>query len=53
MSALFMDVNPIPVKEALRMMGYDCGICRLPLVEMDDSAKQKLASVLKTYGLIR
>ncbi|ARP50327.1 MULTISPECIES: 4-hydroxy-tetrahydrodipicolinate synthase [Caproicibacterium] len=52
MDALFMDINPIPVKEALRMMGYDCGICRLPLVEMDDAAKKELASVLKRYGLI-
>lgn len=53
MDALFMDVNPIPVKEALRLMGIDCGICRLPLVEMDSAAKQKLAAVLKTYGLIQ
>lgn len=53
MDALFMDVNPIPVKEALRLMGIDCGICRLPLVEMDSAAKQKLAGVLKTYGLIQ
>lgn len=52
MNALFMDVNPIPIKEALRMMGYDCGICRMPLTEMDDSAKQKLAAVLKQYELI-
>lgn len=53
MDALFMDVNPIPVKEALRLMGIDCGICRLPLVEMDSAAKQKLAAVLKTYELIQ
>ncbi|WOC30996.1 MULTISPECIES: 4-hydroxy-tetrahydrodipicolinate synthase [Caproicibacterium] len=52
MSALFMDVNPIPVKEAMRMLGYDCGICRLPLIEMEPEAKEKLAAVLQAYGLL-
>lgn len=53
MTALFMDVNPIPVKEAMHMMGYDCGICRLPLIEMKQNEKDKLAAVLKVYGLIQ
>ncbi|MCH3972015.1 MAG: 4-hydroxy-tetrahydrodipicolinate synthase [Oscillospiraceae bacterium] len=52
MDALFMDINPIPVKEAMRMMGFDCGICRLPLVEMDDAAKAKLFAALKAYKCI-
>ena len=52
MDALFMDVNPIPVKEALNMMGYSCGRCRLPLTDMTDCGKEKLRAVLKKYNLI-
>ena len=52
MDALFMDVNPIPVKEALSMMGYDCGECRLPLASMGSSAKETLRTILKKYQLI-
>jgi 4-hydroxy-tetrahydrodipicolinate synthase len=40
--ALFSEVNPIPVKEALNIIGYDYGVPRLPLVKMSDSASQKL-----------
>jgi len=53
MNALFMDVNPIPVKEAMNMLGFDCGECRLPLASMSDSAKVDLADTLKKYKLIR
>lgn len=52
MEDLFMDVNPIPVKEAMNMMGMECGPCRLPLCEMSLAAKEKLAAALKKYGLI-
>ncbi len=52
MDAMFMDVNPIPVKEALNMMGLKAGPCRLPLVEMSGKAKENLAQVLKKYGLL-
>ena len=38
-NALFVDVNPIPVKEAMNMMGLDVGACRLPLYEMTEEAK--------------
>ncbi len=51
-NALFMDVNPIPVKEALNQMGFAVGDCRLPLYEMSDEMKQKLSAVLKKHGLI-
>ncbi len=51
-NALFMDVNPIPVKEALNQMGFGVGDCRLPLYEMSDEMKQKMTSVLKRYSLI-
>ena len=53
MNDLFMDVNPIPVKEAMNMMGFQCGPCRMPLVEMSDAAKAKLKDCLRRYGLIQ
>ncbi len=50
--ALFSDVNPIPVKEALNQMGFDVGMCRLPLYEMEEKAKQHLRDVLTRHHLI-
>lgn len=50
--ALFLDVNPIPVKQAMRAMGYDVGPCRLPLCDMDTTNAEKLYQVLKQYQLI-
>ena len=51
--ALFLDVNPIPVKQAMRAMGYHVGPCRLPLCDMDVTMEEKLYSVLKQYGLLK
>ncbi len=51
-NALFSDVNPIPVKEALNMMGYACGDCRLPLYPMTDSGKEALREQLKKHNLV-
>jgi len=51
-NALFCDVNPIPVKEALRQMGYPVGGYRLPLCEMDDSPKKQLIDALRSHNLI-
>lgn len=45
--ALFSEVNPIPVKAALNMIGYDFGTPRLPLVEMTVSGKEKLKYEIK------
>ena len=50
--ALFSDVNLIPVKEALNLMGLECGECRLPLTGMEPCAKEKLAAVLAQYHLL-
>lgn len=50
MKALFSDVNPIPVKEAMREIGYEVGSCRLPLCDMEASAKENLKRVLGKYG---
>lgn len=45
--ALFCDVNPIPVKEAMKLIGYDCGGCRLPLGPLPG---EKLAMLRKVLG---
>lgn len=44
--ALFSEVNPIPVKAGLNMIGYDYGIPRLPLIEMSDEGKEILRKTL-------
>ncbi len=49
---LFIDVNPIPVKEALNLMGWNVGECRLPLCAMEEASREKLAASLKKHGLI-
>lgn len=51
-SALFSDVNPIPVKEALNLMGWEVGDCRLPLVRMSEAGQAKLKVAMKNVGLI-
>ena len=44
--ALFSEVNPIPVKTAMKFMGYDCGNCRLPLTDMSSDHAEKLKQIL-------
>lgn len=44
--ALFQEVNPIPVKAAMQMLGYDCGTLRLPLTELEEEHKKSLAKEL-------
>ena len=51
--ALFSDVNPIPVKEALNLMGKAAGPCRLPLVEMTEAARESLKAELIAHGLLQ
>lgn len=43
---LFCEVNPIPVKTAMKLIGYDCGSCRLPLTELSQEKANKLKNVL-------
>lgn len=52
-NALFMDVNPIPVKQAMNMMGFDAGPLRMPLCEMNEASTAKLKAVMEKYGLIK
>jgi len=49
---LFTDVNPVPVKEAMNVMGLEVGGCRLPLYPMEESAKETLVGVLRHHGLL-
>ncbi|MBR2851355.1 MAG: 4-hydroxy-tetrahydrodipicolinate synthase [Anaerotignum sp.] len=51
-SALFCEVNPIPVKTALNLMGYEVGACKLPLCEMEPKNLETLKTAMKNYGLI-
>ena len=51
-SALFREVNPIPVKHALKLAGFDFGIPRLPLVELTDKNKAVLEKAMKEMNLI-
>ncbi len=50
---LFCDVNPIPVKEAVNMIGFKAGHCRLPLIDMTDENKALMKETLMEYGLIK
>lgn len=50
---LFIDVNPIPVKEAMNLMGFKAGECRLPLLKMEQSKIDILAGSMKKTGLIK
>jgi len=49
---LFIDVNPIPVKMALREMGFKVGELRLPLTDMEDSKLAKLKASMKSHGIL-
>ncbi|MGI5960189.1 MAG: 4-hydroxy-tetrahydrodipicolinate synthase [Massiliimalia sp.] len=50
---LFIDVNPIPVKEAMNLMGMDVGECRLPLIRTTEENIAKLAASMRTLELIK
>ena len=51
-NVLFCDVNPIPVKEAMNMMGYNVGRCRMPLGTLSEENKARLRKALENHGLI-
>ncbi len=44
--ALFQEVNPIPVKEAMKFIGFDCGGCRLPLTTASQETKETIKTIL-------
>ena len=51
--ALFCEVNPIPVKAGLNMMGLGAGPLRLPLTEMEDAHKEVLRKAMTEYGILK
>lgn len=51
-NSLFSEVNPIPIKAALNMMGYQVGTPRLPLIEMSKSGQDELRREMVHYGII-
>lgn len=50
MDSMFIEVNPIPVKTAMNILGYEVGPLRMPMCEMEESNLEKLKTVLKNYG---
>ena len=50
-NACFIEVNPIPVKEAVGLLGYNVGVPRAPLTVMEEANREKLIAAMKTYGL--
>ena len=50
--ALFSEVNPIPVKKAMNLMGYEVGPLRMPLTEMTEGNAEKLAKAMKEFGIL-
>ena len=51
-NALFSEVNPIPVKKALNLMGKEVGPLRAPLTEMEEENAAKLEKAMKEYGIL-
>lgn len=50
-SALFIETNPMPVKAAMKLLGTDSGLLRLPLVPISEEHREKLSSIMRSAGL--
>ncbi len=51
--ALFSEVNPIPIKAAVNLLGFQAGQCRMPLTELSESNLELLRQEMRAYGLIK
>ncbi len=51
--ALFIEVNPIPVKTAMNLLGYNAGNLRMPMCDLEDAHLEVLKNCMKKYGLIK
>lgn len=51
--SMFVDVNPIPVKEAVSLIGFNAGPVRMPLIEMDEKNKAYVKETMEEYGLLK
>lgn len=52
-NALFCEVNPIPVKTALNLMGFNAGQLRMPLCDMEPANLEKLKKAMKNFGILK
>ena len=52
-NALFCEVNPLPVKAALNLMGKEVGPMRLPLTTMEEQNQERLAKAMREYGILK
>ena len=50
---LFSDVNPIPIKAAMNMCGFNCGPCRMPLAPMSEAGEKALRECLVKYNILK
>ena len=50
-NACFVEVNPIPVKEAMNLLGFDAGVPRAPLTQLEPANREKLANAMRNFGL--
>ena len=50
-NACFVEVNPIPVKEAMNLLGFNAGTPRAPLTEMEEANREKLIKEMQDFGL--
>ncbi len=50
-NACFVEVNPIPVKEAMNVLGFNAGTPRAPLTKIEDANREKLVAAMKNFGL--
>ena len=50
-NACFVEVNPIPVKEAVNLIGFNAGTPRAPLTKIEDCNREKLITAMKNYGM--
>ena len=50
-NACFVEVNPIPVKEAMNILGFDAGVPRAPLTKIEACNREKLLTAMKNFGL--
>ena len=50
---LFSEVNPIPVKKAVNLMGFNAGPLRMPLTEMEEDHAKKLEAAMRNFGILK
>ncbi len=50
-NACFVEVNPIPVKEAMNLLGFNAGVPRAPLTKIEDTNRDKLIAAMQNFGL--